>query len=114
MTTTNKTYLPLLIQGVRAACDLEQNRFVGFDGTYCKAGKKALGVTDVSTDKDQLCPYAAFGILLVKAGGTVEVGNPVTSDDNGYAVKSEAGNEVNGYSLDSATTGEEIRIIRGI
>ena len=97
--TTNKTYLPLLIQGIKASSDLEQNRFVGFDGNYCGAGEKALGVVDVSTDKDQLCPYAAFGILLVIAGDTVTA----TAND-----------KINGYSLDSGVSGQEIRIIRGI
>lgn len=112
--TTNKSYLPLLIQGVRANSDLEQNRFVGFDGNYCGAGKKALGVVDVSTDKDQLCPYAAFGILLVTAGGTVEIGDPITSDENGKAIKAQENDEINGYSLDSGALGQEIRILRGI
>lgn len=112
--TTNKTYLPILIQGVRANTDLEQNRFVGFDGNYCSAGKKALGVVDVSTDKDQLCPYAAFGILLVVAGGTVAIGDSVTSDENGKAVKATSSDEINGYALDNGVTGQEIRIIRGI
>jgi len=112
--TTNKTYLPLLIQGIKASSDLEQNRFVGFDGNYCGAGEKALGVVDVSTDKDQLCPYAAFGILLVIAGDTVAVGDAVTSDENGKAVTATANDKINGYSLDSGVAGQEIRILRGI
>ena len=30
--TTNKTYTPILIDSVLAAADLQQKRFVGFDG----------------------------------------------------------------------------------
>lgn len=112
--TTNKTYLPLLIQGIKANSNLEQKRFVGFDGNYCGAGEKALGVVDVSTDKDQLCPYAAFGILLVTASGTIAVGDAVTSDENGKAVVATNNDKINGYSLDTGVTGQEIRIIRGI
>ena len=40
--TTNKTYKPLLIDSALAAADLEQHRFIGFDGNYCAAGAKAL------------------------------------------------------------------------
>ena len=51
--TTNKTYTPILIDSVLAAADLQQKRFVGFDGNCCTAGAKALGVVDVTTEKGQ-------------------------------------------------------------
>ena len=111
---TNKTYQPLLIQSVKANSDLEQHRFAGFDGNYCKSGEKALGVVDVSTEKEQLAPVATFGLLIVEAGGTISAGAAITSDDNGRAVTAEDENAINGYSLDSAVSGQEIRIIRGI
>ena len=111
---TNKTYLPVLIQGIKAQTDLDKNRFVGFDGNYCQEGQKALGVVDVSTSKNQICPYAALGILLVEAGGTIAVGDPVTSDSEGKAIVADENSKINGYALDSASTGDEIRIIRGI
>lgn len=53
--TTNKTYTPILIDSVLAAADLQQKRFVGFDGNCCTAGAKALGVVDVTTEKGQEC-----------------------------------------------------------
>lgn len=112
--TTNKTYQPLLIQSVKANSDLEQHRFIGFDGRHCTAGKKALGVVDVSTEKDEFCPVASFGVLIVEAGGTITSGTAVTSDENGKAVSVSNDTEINGYSLDSAIAGQEIRIIRGI
>ena len=46
----NKLYQPLLIESVKATADIEQHRFIGFDGAYCTAGAKALGVSDVSSD----------------------------------------------------------------
>ena len=111
---TNKTYQPLLIHSVKASSDVEQHRFIGFDGGYCAAGNKALGVSDVSTERDQFVPVAVFGFLLVEAGGTIEAGSAVTSDANGKAVEVSTDDEINGYSLDSAVAGQEIRILRGI
>ena len=111
---TNKTYTPLLIQSVKAAADLEQHRFVGFDGNYCTAGANAYGVSDVTTEKGQLAPVAIFGNLLVEAGGTITAGDAVASDANGKAVKAADDAIVNGYALDSGASGDEIRIVRGI
>ena len=82
---TNKHYKPLLIESVKAATDLVEHRFVGFDGNHCEAGAKALGVVDVSTEKDQFAPVAVFGILLVESGGTIAVGDGIASDANGKA-----------------------------
>ena len=109
----NKLYKPLLIDSVKTATDVEQHRFIGFDGNYCKSGAKALGVSDVQTEKGQLAPVALFGILLVEAGGTVAVGDAVASDDNGKAVKADGSAIVNGYALDNGTVGKDIRILIG-
>lgn len=111
---TNKTYQPLLIFPVKASSDLEQYRFVGVDGNYCTAGKKSIGVVDVSTEKGQCCPVAALGLLLVTAGETIAAGAAVTSDENGKAVTATENDEINGYALDSASADEEIRILKGI
>ncbi len=112
--TTNKTYKPLLIDSVLASADLEQHRFIGFDGGYCTAGAKALGIVDVSTSQGEYVPIAILGILLVEAGGTIAVGDAVASDAEGKAVKVADSAVTNGYALDAGTTGQEIRIIRGI
>ena len=85
--TTNKTYKPLLIDSVLASADLEQHRFIGFDGNYCAAGAKALGVSDVAIEKGQYVPVAVLGILLVEAAETIAVGDAVASDADGKAVK---------------------------
>ncbi len=110
----NKTYAPLLIQSIKAAADLEQHRFIGFDGSYCAAGAKAYGVADVATEIGQLAPVALFGNLLVIAGGTISAGDAVASDENGKAVKADGDAIINGYALENGVSGDEIRIARGI
>lgn len=107
----NKLYKPLLIDSIKAAEDIVQQRFIGFDGKYCKSGAKAFGISDVDTEKEQYLPISVFGILLVEAGGTVSVGDAVASDDNGKAVKADGSAIVNGYALDNGTVGQDIRIL---
>lgn len=109
----NKLYKPLLIDSIKAAENIVQQRFIGFDGKYCKSGAKAFGISDVDTEKDQYLPISVFGILLVEAGGTVAVGDSITSDDNGKAVKAEGSAIVNGYALDNGADCQIIRILIG-
>ena len=109
----NKVYKPLLIDSVKAAVDIEQHRFIGFDGNYCLQGAKALGVSDVAIEKEQYVPVALLGILLVEAAGTISVGDAVASDENGKAVKATDSAIINGYALDDGADGQEIRILIG-
>lgn len=111
---TNKHYKPLFIESVKVLSDIKQHRFIGFDGNYCTEKAKALGVSDVDTEKEQFAPVAIFGSLLVEAGGTIAVGDPVTSNSEGKAVKAEETDAINGYAQDPATEGGEVRILRGI
>lgn len=111
---TNKLYSPILIESVKAAVNLEQYRFIGFDGNYCAAGAKALGVSDVETEKDQYAPVGVFGILLVEANDNIAVGDAISSDDEGKAVKAADSTIINGYARDAGAIGQKIRIIRGI
>jgi len=111
---TNKHYKPLLIESVKVAVDVEEHRFIGFDGNYCTTGTKALGVVDVSTEKGEYAPVAISGILLVEAGGSIQVGDEVTSDDSGKAITIARSEISNGFALDAGEAGETIRIIRGI
>jgi len=111
---TERLYKPLLIDTVKAAVNIDKQRFIGFDGNYCTANVKAYGVSDVEIDAGQYSPVALFGILLVQTGGAITAGTRVASDATGNAVAYTTG-EVNGYALDSATgAGEIIRIARGI
>jgi hypothetical protein len=110
-----KTYKPGITDSVLANEDLIKQRFVGFDGKYCKAGEKALGVCDATTDQNQLVPVALNGILLIETGGAVAVGNEITSDGQGRVIVLGTDQKSNGYALDaSAGAGEIIRIARGI
>ena len=108
-----KLYKPLLIDSLKANEDLAKQVFVDFEGNICTAGKKAFGVCDVETDKDQLAPIAVLGILLVVAGGTITKGSNITSDANGKAVVAQTSNAINGYALDDGAEGDVIRIARG-
>lgn len=110
----NKLYKPVLIDSIEAAEDIEQNRFIGFDGKYCKEGEKALGVCDVSTEQGQLAPIGVLGIFLIESADSITAGDEIASDANGKAIKSGRNDNVNGYSLDTASTGALIRIVRGI
>ena len=110
----NKLYQPILIHSIKAKTDIVQHRFIGLDGGYCSAGAKALGVSDVDIEKEQQLPVAVLGCLLIQAGGTIAVGDSVSSDENGKAIKTTDSAIVNGYALDSGSDGDEIRIIRGI
>ena len=110
-----KLYKPLLIDSIKAQVDLPKQRFVGFDGNICLASKKAFGICDVETEKDQFAPIAVNGILLVESGSAITQGGEVTSDNQGRAIAITASEDVNGYALDAATAaGEIIRIVRGI
>lgn len=109
-----RTYKPLLMDSIKAAVDIEKQRFIGFDGDYCAANAKALGVSDVEIEANQYSPVALFGILLVQTAGAITAGDKVASDADGKAVAYSTG-ESNGYALDtSAGAGEIIRIARGI
>lgn len=111
---SDKLYKPILIDSIKAPVDIEKHRFIGFDGNYCLPGKKALGISDVSTEKEQYLPYSVLGILLVVAGETISAGDEITSGENGKAVVATEADKINGIARDSAVTGETIRIIRGI
>lgn len=109
-----RLYKPLLIDTLKAAVNLEKQRFIGLDGNYCGANAKAYGISDVEIEAGQYAPIAVIGILLVQTGGTITAGTRVASDANGNAVTYTTG-EANGYALDSSTgAGEIIRIVRGI
>lgn len=111
---TEKLYKPLLTDSIKVAVNIEKQRFIGFDGNYCSANTKALGVSDVEIEAGQFAPVSISGILLVKTAEAIAKGSKVASDINGFAVAFTTG-ESNGYALDEAAgAGETIRIARGI
>lgn len=109
-----RLYKPLLMDSIKAAVNIDKQRFIGFDGNYCSENQKALGVSDVEMEQGQFAPVAINGILLIKTAGAITAGSKVASDANGYAVSYTVG-EVNGYAMDDAAGADEvIRIARGI
>lgn len=130
-----KTFQPVLTTSVVAAVDIEKYRFIGFDGDYCGADQKALGVSEVDVSPGEQCSVICEGIALVVAGGAIAQGKPVTSDANGQAVEATSATvtipsgtaeavagtynvdggvlpqAINGYALDAAAgAGEIIRV----
>lgn len=109
-----KTSNHVLATTVISLAALNKHVLVGFDGALCGAGKKAYGATIVAADADEPTAVAVLGVVLVTAGGAIEVGDEVESDASGRAIKKTTGVS-NGWALDAASAaGEEIRIVRGI
>lgn len=104
-----KTYNPGVVVSIQSTADLTKFRFVGFDGSHCGNGAKALGVTEVDYKNGEVVGLITTGIALVEAGGNVSVGAKLQSDANGKAITYASG-EVNGYSLDSGASGDLIRV----
>ncbi|HSA05681.1 MAG TPA: DUF2190 family protein [Candidatus Gastranaerophilales bacterium] len=110
-----KTYKPLLMDSIKAAVDIEKQRFINFNGNYCGDKQKAYGVSDVEMEAGQYAPIALNGILLIKTSGVLAVGDKVTSDAVGKAKKAGDADPLNGYALDAASGADEvIRIAKGI
>ena len=66
-----KTQQILLTTSVLAIADLSRMRFVGFDGSVCAAGAKALGPCEATTSAGEQAPVNMTGALLVEAGGPI-------------------------------------------
>ena len=108
------THKPVLTESIIAPISINELMFIGFDGNYCGANAKALGISAVTMDQGQMTPIHISGVLLVTASAAITSGTKVASDANGFAVPYTTG-EGNGYALDNATNpGDIIRIVRGI
>ena len=81
-----KTMKPGVVESISAAANVVKHRFIGFDGNYCGADAKALGVSEVDTELSQKCPVIVTGIALVDSGGTISAGDPLVSDATGKAL----------------------------
>ena len=104
---------PLLIESIKAKTYIPKYRFVGFDGSVCDYGVRAIGVSDVETEQGQYAPIGIIGIFLVETATDLEAGIKIASDSLGRAIRATSGEKTNGYSIDSATKeGEIIRIVR--
>jgi hypothetical protein len=74
---------------VAAAADLsaKQHFFVKADGNLAGAGAEALGVLQNDPTSGQAAAIRVMGVSKVVYGGTIAVGDQVSSDASGKAVK---------------------------
>lgn len=99
---------------ITASVDLEKNRFIGFDGSYCAAGK-ALGISQTEASSGEAVPVDLFGKLLIEASAAIAVGDAVAAAADGKAAKAAEGDVINGYAMSTAAAaGDIIEIARGI
>lgn len=78
-----KTIKPGIIESIVAASDLVKHRFVGFDGNYCAADNKALGISDVNSSLGEMCPVVLTGIMLIESAQALSVGDALVSSGTG-------------------------------
>src|SRR5690606_5669869 len=89
---------------------------VGADG-FVKTGAadQAIGVLQSKPEKDQVATVATSGVSVCKAGGTIAVGDEVTSDSSGLAVKATGGDLVIGTAASAAAnSGELFELVVGV
>lgn len=78
-----KTNKPGMVESIVAASNLSKFRFVGFDGNYCAANAKALGVSEVDTNLGEYCPVAVSGIVLIETAGAITAGAAIVASGTG-------------------------------
>jgi Uncharacterized conserved protein (DUF2190) len=109
-----KTQAISLTISMQTLTDAICRRFFGFNNTMSTAGAKALGVVECNTGAGGTAPINVTGLLLVQAGGAINAGAEVQSNEIGQAITLGAGKS-NGFAVDAAVqAGDLIRIIRGI
>lgn len=107
MTPTKKV---VLVATATAQAPIVANRLIGFDGKQAKAGAAVYGVTPRDADEGDSVAVECIGIVLVEAGGAIEVGKKVASDGNGCAVAGDA--NAFGYAVSAtAEAGELVAVL---
>lgn len=81
-----KTMKPGVVESIQAQANLVKHRFIGFDGNYCAANAKSLGVSQADIEQNQQCPVVVTGIALIESGGVISAGNALVSGTNGVAL----------------------------
>jgi hypothetical protein len=102
------TYQPGVIGTIEAAEELEEFRFIGYDGYLCGEGAKAAGVTVEEFASGEQVGIVKTGTVPVEVGGTISAaGVSLASDEDGCAV------EANTPEGTTAITGADIVAING-
>lgn len=100
----------VLVDTVKAAGKVVANRFVSHAGKQATADKKVYGVAPYDVEAGDAMAVEIAGIALVEAGGVVAVGDDVSADAQGCAVKTGSG-EVAGTARSAAAgAGELIQV----
>lgn len=112
-TSNTLTEKPVLVDSISAAENLFiGSRFVGFDGGYCLAGAKAKGVLVTPTRVGEQAPVGVIGLQIVEAGGEVQAGDEVQSDETARAVVLSELGRSNGIAHTSAdVAGDKILVL---
>ncbi len=106
-----ETFIPGVIITVVSTAATDEKRFLKGDGNLCGAGERAIGVTMNTVDAaGKGIGTMITGVALVTAGGSVSANAEVESDANGKAVTLSTG-KANGITLNSASAGEELRVV---
>ena len=105
------TNYELLKRSFVAGGDIPAKRFVKVDGTLAGAGEAAIGVAEYAAQSGDDLSVIMSGVVSVEAGGTVNAGDKIASDENGKAVVASTGNTVVGIALESGGAGQEIEIL---
>ncbi|HKJ76855.1 MAG TPA: capsid cement protein [Gammaproteobacteria bacterium] len=71
----------------KAGGTIADKRFVAFDGTQAAADANVMGASRYAAASGNDLPVTVLGTAVVEAGGVVAVGDPVSSDAQGRAVK---------------------------
>lgn len=107
----NKAFQPTLALTIKATMDLPAYRFVDYQGKLCGENQKALGVCVGKWSNGSFASIIVLGTTIVEAGSAITAGDKVASDSTGRAKVATTGAEINGRALNSANTGEFVRIL---
>ncbi len=111
MAINNKTYQPLQAISIRAKEDLSAFRFVSHLGTVCIDGTKSLGVTEVDWLKDEMASVITLGTMPVETTTSIDIGDNITSANEGKARKANSNDTINARALDATDGSGFIRVI---
>ncbi len=111
MSVNNKTYQPLQAISIRAKEDLPAFRFISHLGTICTDGAKSLGITEVDWLKDEMASVITLGTMPIETITSINIGDNVTSTNDGKARKANSNEQINGRALDSTDGSGYIRIL---
>ena len=102
----------VLVTTVKTAGKIVANRFVSFAGKQATATDKVLGATPYDADINEILAVDTIGTVVVEAGGALAVGDEVSPDAQGCAVKTAGSAKAVGIARSAAAgAGELIQVL---